>query len=205
MNRPKAAEQAGFLKLWAAAPRTLPEVIRRAQATREGGHTQRFHTVPVLGDASNARHQWGVAALYLQLHPEPKRDTLAHILMHDVAERWVGDTPAPAKYAMNPDLNKELLRAERLVENALDLPLQLEPGELKWVKSLDILECLMFAEDQIALGNRNLEHTRDNCRAILRDGAYPEVVREFAASYTWSRTRDIVPGETFNAIGQGQR
>jgi 5'-deoxynucleotidase YfbR-like HD superfamily hydrolase len=174
------------------------EIIRRAQAIREGGHTQRMHTCPVHGDASNAKHQWNMAVLYLQLHPAPQMSVLQHILLHDVAERWVGDTPAPAKYSINPQLGKELHKAELEVELALGLDLRVLPEDQKWVKALDILELFMYCHDQIAMGNMNLHPTLHNCTIILKGEWVPEVVRDFAASYRWERTMNIVPGEVMN-------
>lgn len=183
----------------------LTEKIRRVQAYREGGAVQRCHTMPILGDASNARHQYNMVVLYFLLHPNPLIEVVHHILVHDVAERWVGDTPAPAKHSMNPQLGKELLKAEQWVEQALGIPELVDAGERKWVKALDLLELLMFCEDQLALGNRNVTLTGRNCRVLLQGHWVPQVVREFAAAYTWSRTEDIVKGEVMHEIGSGLR
>lgn len=184
---------------------TVRKLTRQVQALREGGHTQRLHTVPHLGDASVATHSWNMAVMYLQLCPEPKLNVVKHILEHDVAERWIGDTPAPAKYAINPELGRACHAAEALVEAALDIESDLPKEDQRWVKGLDLFELMLYCEDQLAIGNRNVELTGENCRVILREHWVPQLIKDMATHYVWSRTCDIVEGEVMRGLDQGQR
>lgn len=174
--------------------------IRRVQALREGGRVQRLHTVPIIGDASVAAHSFNMALLLAILMPDYPGRLMEAVLTHDLAERWVGDTPAPAKYTIHPPLGEELKKAEEVVDKALGIGIELSEFERGWLKALDILELLMFCEDQLALGNRNVELTAKNCRIILDADWVPNRVREFAMCYEWERTADVVGGETMGEM-----
>jgi 5'-deoxynucleotidase YfbR-like HD superfamily hydrolase len=174
--------------------------IRKSLALREGGYTQRMHTVPVLGDTSVARHSWNMASLLWVLHPNPSQDLVWSVLFHDVPERWVGDTPSPAKYSINPALGKELKEAELKVEAALGLEFGLNEEERRWLKALDILEFVMYCDDQSALGNQNVKTGRANAMRTLDKPWVPEEVQLFLLNYKWQRTNDIVPGEVMTGL-----
>jgi len=175
-------------------------LIRRAQALREGGHTERLHTVPHHQEASVAKHSWNMATLLLVLHPRHSHQLLLAVLLHDVAERWIGDTPAPAKYSIHPALAPVLHEAESRVEGVLGITPDLMPEEKLWLKALDMLELVLFAEDELALGNRHMEQTLKNARSVLNGDWVPALVREFARLYTWSRTNDIMSGEKMEEL-----
>lgn len=181
---------------------SIEEAIYRAQAIREGGAVQRVHTIPHHGDASCATHSWNMAMLAWQLMPEPPRAKfIMAVLAHDVAERWAGDTPGPAKYSMNPQLGVELKKVETMAEKALALEFELTDSERSWLKGLDWLEYLMYAHDQLALGNRNFEPSIENARAHISESEWvPPQIRLFVEYYDWERTRNFVKGEIFGRI-----
>jgi 5'-deoxynucleotidase YfbR-like HD superfamily hydrolase len=201
------AEQSGAPAINPQFDRAMRD-IQFAQAIREGGLSQRCHTLPTLSDASNAKHQWGMIALLIVLWPEARREMLVSIALHDIAERWVGDTPADAKYGIDPALGKAVRAAEVKVEDALGIsPLLncLTDEEKSWHKGLDMLEFLMFCGDERALGNRNYEQAERNVRAMLNSPWVPERIRSFAQWYTWRRTSGMVPGEVMNELDSSNR
>lgn len=179
------------------------KVMTKAQALREGGHVQRLHTVPVVGDASNARHCYNMCLLLELLWPgELPAYMYRAVLKHDTAERWVGDTPAPAKYSIHKPLGIALREAEQKVELALGIAeeLTLNDEDTRWLKGVDMLEFQMYCEDQLALGNRNLEPSLRNVRVLLRSAWVPDVIREFSSLYWWTRTSEVIEGEMMGEL-----
>lgn len=181
------------------------DIFTLVQAIREGGHTERVHTVPHLLDASVAKHSWNMAAMLALLYPEASKNLILAAIFHDVSERWIGDTPAPAKYSIEPDLGHMLHRAESKVERALGImQMTLTPEEKTWLKAIDILEFVMYCSDELAMGNRHIEVSLRNARAILSGDWVPRALREFAESYEWRRTSDLIEGDTMEALTDEQ-
>jgi hypothetical protein len=112
-----------------------------------------------------------------------------------VAERWVGDTPAPAKYGICPELGQALAKAEYAVEEALGIGYDLSAEDEKWLKALDVLEFMLFAADQLALGNRNYELAYENAVKLLQRPGTPQEVVDMTSGFGWQRTRNMVKGE----------
>lgn len=126
-----------------AQPSTLATTL-----TYEAGKVQRYHTHPRLArlGQTDADHSWGVAALILQLHPNPSAALLTAAILHDTGERFVGDMPAPvgrdnpALAASHKALEGDLRRA-----HVYRGDYQLTDDETLWLKLCDRLECIMFA------------------------------------------------------------
>lgn len=116
--------------------------------TYEAGKVQRYHTHPRLArfGQTDADHSWGVAALLLQLHPNPSIALLTAAILHDTGERFAGDMPAPvgrdnpALAASHKSLEGDLRRA-----HVYRGDYQLTDEETLWLKLCDRLECLMYA------------------------------------------------------------
>lgn len=60
----------------------------------QSGDVRRYHTTPRVRPQAVAQHAWGVAIIYTYL--TGSRDVLS-TLLHDCAEVFVGDIPAPIK------------------------------------------------------------------------------------------------------------
>lgn len=162
------------------------------QEIREGGHTERAHTLPHHGSYSVAAHSWHVAMLVVCLHPDPSAALLKACLTHDVPERWVGDTPAMAKWTLNPALGKELKATEAAVEKMLGIDWELTPTEKLWLNACDVLEFMLWCDDQIKMGNVNAVTAYANAREwlSLNHRSLPPEVVKFVNSYKWNRTND---------------
>lgn len=132
-----------------------PSLTQRVIDARCGGAVQRSHGLRHVGEYTVASHSWGVAMLMLQIWPEDFPRLAAACLVHDVAEAWVGDIPAPVgKYV--PGLKEGLERFERRLEQRLGLPehTSLPEEDQRKVKICDCLEFYLWCREQIWLGNR---------------------------------------------------
>lgn len=168
--------------------------VERLRRLREGGHTQRAHTLPYHGSYSVAEHSWNVATIIICLWRENvPASLLLAALMHDVTERWTGDGPGPAKW-FNDDLDAAHKKAESFVENSLGIEnwMQLAHYQAAWLKSCDVLELWLWSLDQINMGNRNAEAIKADCELWVSDHLTivpPHVLKVFQ-HYKWKRTRD---------------
>lgn len=134
--------------------------IAKIKAMREGGETERVHTLPHHGSYSVGKHSFDALSLLLLLHDNPSVDLIKAVLWHDIAERWIGDMPAPAKWA-NPRLNFEYEQAEVVINEKIGLGalyLNLNEDDRTWLDEVDRLEVMLWALDQLQLGNSNVAH-----------------------------------------------
>ena len=150
----------------------------RLMGIREGGWTDRMHTVPKLRRYGVDGHSWGVAVLARFLFEDDcDVDLLTACLMHDVPERWVGDTPHPAKYRMNPALGKELKKTEAIIEEVLEISVPgLTPRQMLVLGFCDILELVLWAREEVNMGNRLMSPTFEHgCSAMFSHPLWSEV------------------------------
>lgn len=112
----------------------------------ESGLSTRYHVEPIPIKQDLAQHQWGVAMiLYHICQPSPQLIQAA--LTHDIAERWVGDMPAPVKWG-NLELSTILDQAENGVLARLglrDTLANLTTEEKGMLRLADYLEAMSFA------------------------------------------------------------
>ena len=169
----------------------LQEQVR---AIREAGHVRRCHTLPHVGHYDVANHSWQALALLHALHPNPSTNLIWALAFHDVAERFTGDIPAPAKWG-SPELVAVLRELELRIDVALNTVFHLTADEVLWLNAIDRLELLLWAEDQMAMGNRNAEQCGNLIRIWFRKNwdALPNPVAQFISGYTWSRSNEQLP------------
>jgi 5'-deoxynucleotidase YfbR-like HD superfamily hydrolase len=117
------------------------------------GHVTRCHTVPGgCGHQTTAHHAWGVAMLVVYLWPDVDAMTLHAALAHDVAERWVGDVPAQAKWN-NPVLANELEAHEDHVMAGLGLDYDLAEDSIAVIALADKVELYLYSQHRANLGD----------------------------------------------------
>lgn len=110
------------------------------------GKVRRYHTVPDEGRGqTTAEHAWGVAVLIATYHPSPSPDLLKAALFHDLAEAYVGDTPATAKWFWGA-LHNALEQAEREVNEDYGWRIELTISEQQWLAACDMLELYLYAQ-----------------------------------------------------------
>ena len=166
--------------------------IQRALALREGGQTQRCHTMPYIGPYNVAMHSYNALSLLLTIYPtQPSLELVKAVLWHDVPERWTGDVPTPAKmssYLLKQHLyGLELKVLERL--GIGELFINLTATEKEWLDAVDLLELLMWGREQEALGNTTVRKLVKQIYAIFetRKDQTPLMVLEFIEGYVYSR------------------
>lgn len=157
----------------------------RIHATREGGAVERCHGTPHHGSYSVGLHTFNAVSLLLLLHPAPSLDLIKTVQWHDVAERWLGDVPSPAKSVAHGFVEPYAQAEERVLYQLglCRLGCDLPADDLNWLKAVDILELWLWTADQLLLGNRNVARMRRACEDVLNrywdEGTLPEPVREF--------------------------
>jgi hypothetical protein len=161
-------------------------------AMRESGFVKRCHTCRTIGEYTNAEHQWQCLVLLSKLHPDPSKELIWAVAFHDVAERYLGDMPASVGW-FDPALKRQQNLAEQDASYVLGLGFDLKPEDDWWLKSLDRLELLLWAEDQKALGNKHVNNLNTVVREWFRKEwqNIPQPVQNFISTYEWTRTSDI--------------
>lgn len=159
----------------------MTDRVRRILALREAGETERAHGTPHHGEYSIAKHCYNMACMAMELFdgereedrdkPIGDRGTLAWnqlmlleaILVHDFAERWCGDPPAPVKWH-HPELKEAMAIATDNTHKVFGIPRPELPEGLRWwVRALDIGELYLWTCDQRAMGNTHVEQMSCAC------------------------------------------
>jgi len=171
---------------------SIEKTINKVRAIREGGNTERAHTIPHHGSYSIAEHGWGVATLLAVLHPDPSRHLILAGMWHDVHERWTGDTPGSIKWSFSNILKAEIKKFENTIDGDLGINFNLSPEDIKWLKACDMLEFWLWSKDQQALGNCNADEGKSNAEHWFNthEDDVPETIWDFMAHYHWRRTSD---------------
>lgn len=147
----------------------------------ESGKVKRYHTAQTLKEQNNAAHSWGVATIVLWLCPEASANLLKAALLHDTAELFTGDVPAPVKWK-HEDIAAALDAAEfealaRMGISTLFTDLTHE--EMQYLKFADMAELVLFAANEIRIGNATMiDIYRRGCE-YLKSIAVLESMRRF--------------------------
>lgn len=171
--------------------------ISRILALREGGQTQRCHTMPHFGEYSVASHSYNATLLLLELHTKkpPSLNLIKAVLYHDVPERWTGDTPAPAKWA-SPILKAVLDGLELKIFEKLGIAKifqELTEEEKMWLAAVDLLELYIWGEEQTILGNRVVADLNKRVKKLFEEkgNKFPKEVQDFVKNFEWSRSMEL--------------
>jgi 5'-deoxynucleotidase YfbR-like HD superfamily hydrolase len=125
----------------------------RVTYVRRGMNTRRFHTVPSLDVNTVAHHSAGVALLITVLHPDPSAALLKATLTHDICEWQLGDVPAQVKWK-HTAIASAWMHLEQEAERECGLSVTLASHEVVWLHCCDTLELMLYAMEQIRMGNR---------------------------------------------------
>lgn len=170
------------LEAEAARERVQRPLLTRLAATREAGTVRRCHIVPHHGQYNIAQHSYGAVSLLLLLHPKPSLKLIKAVQWHDVAERWLGDVPAPAKWT-HTELGEAYERAEEELLKRLGLFGELTDLEVAWLKAVDTLELWLWCrEEEEALGNAAVTPMRRACEKVTEkrqlEGSLPAIAAQ---------------------------
>lgn len=135
------------------------------RALYEAGAVARWHTMPQIGGPLQVgQHSWGVAVLILTFcDREPSLRLVRAALLHDMHERWSGDSPSPGRkdiVALQEGENE----AQRRFWVWADEPHpeeHLELWEEAWLRLMDATEAWLWTGRQLSLGNHNVQGARD--------------------------------------------
>lgn len=116
---------------------------------------KRYHTFPIIGEQTVGHHSHRVALILVYL-TDGKLSTnlLKAALFHDLAEIHTGDIPATTKWA-HPSISDLLHVIEASFEMEHQIRVVLTEKETKLLKTADMCELMLFAEEQYRLGNKN--------------------------------------------------
>ncbi len=178
--------------------------LQQALALREGGQTQRCHTMQYVGPYNVAIHSYNMMSLLLILYEGvPSFSLIRAILLHDTPERWTGDVPTPTKMC-SPLLKSTLEIMEQRIFEALGFARtikDLTTEEMHWLSAIDLLELFMWGKEQQAMGNGAVVPMNAQIMRIFKDrkNETPKPVWDFVQNYVWSRSPECV--ELLNAVG----
>lgn len=117
-------------------------------------NVKRYHTFPIIGEQTVGHHSCRVALLVLYLTDgRAGANLLKAALFHDLAEISTGDMPATVKWS-NPQLSELLSQIEHRFEMEHEIAVSLSAHEKNLLKTADMTELVLFAEEQIRMGNR---------------------------------------------------
>lgn len=116
---------------------------------------KRYHTIDTHGQQSVAEHSFYVCLLVSELVEKPSVALLKAALYHDLPEGETGDIPATTKWKY-PKLAEEVKAAENDFIERHGLAVSLPDREWLALKYADMGELVLYATDQIMLGNRNM-------------------------------------------------
>lgn len=165
---------------------------KRIAVLREGGCVQRAHTMPHHGEYTVGKHSFDAVNLLFVLHPDPPMHLVKAVLWHDIGERWTGDVPATAKWS-DGELAKRLDMLESRCLKAAGLEQTLSPEERLWLRAVDRIELLLWAKEQLAMGNLNANAIIGNLASWFKRTAIPVQCKNFVENHKWGRTPDELP------------
>ena len=168
--------------------------IQRILAAREASAVERSHTIKHLGSYTNGQHSFDMLTLTLELRKETSAELMKAIVYHDLPERWLGDMPKSAK-GQAPDLTERIYELEAEIDTHMGWTVDLTAEEERWIHAIDRVEFLLWADDQVQMGNRHLEAMLERCYQWFEHNVErcPVVILDFLSSYKWQRTPDIFP------------
>lgn len=159
----------------------------------DAGNVKRFHTRLTLREQTIATHQWGVAMILLEIAPD-NIEVIRAALVHDLGESISGDIPYTAKRTY-PDLRRgsELAEANFFqIHNFTDEPLSEEDGKLlDWA---DMYECLLFAKQEVAMGNQTMQQVVTNSDNALREMGHPNEAARKLYEELWNGNKAPTTG-----------
>jgi 5'-deoxynucleotidase YfbR-like HD superfamily hydrolase len=122
---------------------------------RRGGNVRRLHCEPMEAYTC-AQHCHGVAMILYYAFDDPAPELIKAALVHDLAEDFSGDMPAPAKWA-SPELRQILHNLETNALQTRGVLVALTPEQEKALHAADYLELDMYCLEQRTRGNSNAD------------------------------------------------
>lgn len=151
----------------------------RAAAFRRGFDVNRYHTQNMLIQETVGHHTANAMAIAYCIDPSVSKQVLLHLLLHDVAEAYTGDIPAPVKrHDKNVKSALDYLEFTYLSKLNLYSPTLLEE-ERFLVKCADLTDLICKCLVEVKMGNKLAYEVAERGVDYLIDlhekhSAYPE-------------------------------
>ena len=145
--------------------------ITEIKTCRKGLHVERLHTIPHHLGYNNGFHSCNAALIADVLCRingiRNSQPSVMYMLLHDVAEGYVGDIPANVKID-NPGLKEHLRGIEEIWEatHLSNMP-DLSREEQEICRCSDLIELGMFCIDELEMGNLKVEPVLINVISYL--------------------------------------
>jgi len=146
--------------------------ISKLNVYRKGLRVERLHTVYHIAPYNNGFHSANAALIAHELCKYNGMDSasiIRYMLLHDVAEGYVGDIPSNVKKDY-PEIKSILDKIEHTWEEVYipDMP-DLHHSEIAIAKASDAIELGMYCIEELKLGNQNVEHVLNNIIRYLHE------------------------------------
>jgi len=136
---------------------------------RGGMNVKRFHTTNRAQEETVGHHSANVCAILLRLHPTCSRDLLVAALMHDVAEVYTGDVPAPFKWE-NAIAKQALDIGEDTYISKHDIPNPvLDANDETLLKVADMMDLILSSLEELGRGNMYAKQLVTNGSMYIAD------------------------------------
>lgn len=161
---------------------------------RRAGQLKRLHTLRTVEAHTLARHVYGSLVVALDLLGRNEDCRMDHVmpalLVHDAAEVYTGDVPAPVKRA-SPMLDAALRKLEQQFMNDHGLNITLSEREGLLCKACDIIDLGWACVEEAYLGNRSddLQAVLENVLSYLRECLAVYGVDTHISNLTWAWAR----------------
>ena len=156
-------------------------LVEKIKAAREGADVQRYHTSRTIRTNTVGHHSFNMLSMLRILYPgDPPIQLIWAVHEHDIHERWVGDSPAPAKWwgILNREVefNTDVMIIQEIFGTFHRWEKDTEIS--RWLSGLDILECICEAKDEIVMGNSSMKKLYGRAVAYAKENAanYPKEI-----------------------------
>ncbi len=152
--------------------------LQRILLAIEGGRVERCHCFPTNSRSTVGLHTFNAVSMLLILCPDPTINMIKALQFHDMAERFLGDMPSPAK-KQREDLGAHYETIERDILTQYGMYPKLDEREQIWIHAMDLLEFLMFIKHELNLGNKYAQQRYDRICKYIEGTKLPLPVVEF--------------------------
>lgn len=168
------------------------DLLARLKVVRESAYVKRCHTIPIHGEYTVAQHCYGALNLLVVAHPDPSANLMKAVLWHDAHERYTGDIPSPALTSDGEFAKLHDRLAER-VDRACGLSVELSDDDRLWLRAVDKAELLLWAKEQLAMGNCNAAAIVGNLASWFGHNPVPLQIKHIIEHYDIVRAPDELP------------
>jgi len=169
--------------------------LQRVLLAIEGGRVERCHCFPTNSRPTVGLHTFNAVSILLILCPDPTINMIKALQFHDMAERFLGDVPAPVKKEYK-SFGSDYEAIERRILMEYDMYPALDEREKMWVHAMDLLEFLMFIKHELNLGNEYARQRYDRiCRYIDETKLPIPVIKFYTNNLRLHQTVELDDGD----------